>query len=207
MAIAGGAAVNGNNAMQHAQWLASFSDGNEIDACKISKWVENGVGPIVPSSKCLFTLWVISFCSFSLSSDRILVFGACKADPSVIECRRLKPEFQNAKSREGKVLSLARDFFVNWRFDLAELLSLVESDAIRWRNQRARGNIWSAVPSDACTDRQTDRRTENLPILQDFVPYRGLPPRKPHQLDYARMVRIHGSSSVSFPPPPPRLFP
>ena len=74
---------------------------------------------------------MISFCSFSLSSDRILVFGACKADPSVIECRRLKPEFQNAKSREGKVLSLARDFFVNWRFDLAELLSLVENDAIR----------------------------------------------------------------------------
>ena len=37
MAIAGGATTTGSNAIQHAQWLASFIDGNEIDACRISK--------------------------------------------------------------------------------------------------------------------------------------------------------------------------
>ena len=30
------------------------------------------------------------------------------------------------------------------------------------------------------TDEQTDKRMENLPILQDFVPYRGRCPKKGH---------------------------
>ena len=30
---------------------------------------------------------------------------------------------------------------------------------------------------DGQTDKQTDERTENLPILQDFVPYRGRCPK------------------------------
>ena len=31
------------------------------------------------------------------------------------------------------------------------------------------------------TDGQTKKRTENLPILQDFVPYRGRCPAFPHE--------------------------
>ena len=34
---------------------------------------------------------------------------------------------------------------------------------------------------DVWTDERTNRRTENLPILQDFVPYQGHCPTSPHE--------------------------
>ena len=49
-----------------------------------------------------------------------------------------------------------------------------------WLGLRA-GMMAQRGGTDGRTDERTNERTENLPILQDFVPYRGRCPASPHE--------------------------
>ena len=77
------------------------------------------------------------------------------------------------KNLERITKNLTNNFLVGLRASLLDWLGLRPGWMAQMGGGGGRTNEW--------TNKRTDKRTENLPILQDFVPYRGRCPASPHE--------------------------